>query len=370
VRGLSRLGTIAKKEASELEFRRWAATKPEYAHLLDSMEAAYGEWTAEFFRQELFRETFGAIELSRPVSIASSVKNGTLTDKQRETLEAFYKDYEQDVDRPTTAQMLRGYAEMSDRVPDYFTRLVDSLGGYEELADWLFANSSFTTPEKFAEATRDSAALKVALRAEPLIRLRAEVVSAMGLRKKRYPSQLTQLPEITRWYTPYMRALMEFEPTRPFSPDANLTLRITYGSVAGYRYEDAVWHEPVTTIDGIMAKDNPLVYDYDIPDRLREVYASRDFGRWTTTIDGQVTVPVCFIATNHTSGGNSGSPILNARGELLGLNFDRTWLSTMSDIEFDPEICRNISVDIRYVLFVVEKIGGAEWLVNEILTGK
>jgi hypothetical protein len=361
---------VAKKEAREVEFRRWAATRAEYAHLLDSMEAAYREWTAEFFRQELFRETFGAIELTRPVSIAAAAKIGTLTDQQRQVAEAFYKDYEPDIDRPITAQMLRGYAEMSDRVPDYLTHLVDSLGGYEAVADWLFAGSAFTSPEKFAEATRDSASLQAALRAEPLQKLRAEVTRSMALRKSRYPGQLSQLPEITRWYTPYMRALMEFEPTRAFSPDANLTLRITYGTVAGYRYEDAVWHEPVTTIDGIMAKDNPEIYDYDIPDRLREVYAARDYGRWTTTVDGRQTVPVCFIATNHTSGGNSGSPILNARGELIGLNFDRTWLSTMSDIEFDPTVCRNISVDIRYVLFVIEKIGGAEWLTTEILTGK
>jgi hypothetical protein len=370
VRGLARLGTVAKKETQEAEFRRWAATKPEYAHLLDSMEVAYDEWAAEFFRQELFRETFGAIELTRPVSIAAATKNGTLTDQQKQSAETFYKDYEPNIDRPTTAQLLRGYVERTDRVPDYLTHLVDSLGGYEALADWLFAGSAFTSPEKFAEATRDSATLQAALRAEPLQKLRAEVTRAMALRKTRYPGQLSQLPEITRWYTPYMRALMEFEPTRAFSPDANLTLRITYGTVAGYRYEDAVWHEPVTTIDGIMAKDNPAIYDYDIPDRLREVYAASDFGRWTTTVDGRETVPVCFIATNHTSGGNSGSPILNARGELIGLNFDRTWLSTMSDIEFDPTVCRNISVDIRYVLFVIEKIGGAECLTNEILAGK
>ncbi|MDR0907020.1 MAG: S46 family peptidase [Rikenellaceae bacterium] len=366
VRGLARLGTVAKKEAQEAEFRRWAASRPEYAHLLDSMEASYAEWQAEYFRQELFRETFGAIELSRPLNIALSVKNGALTDQQRQAAETFYKDYEAGIDRPTTAQMLRGYAEMSDRVPTCLTHLVDSLGGYEAVADWLFEGSGFTSPEKFAEATRDSASLHAALRTEPLQKLRAEVTHAMALRKTRYPAQLSQLPEITRWYTPYMRALMEFEPTRTFSPDANLTLRITYGTVAGYRYEDAVWHEPVTTLDGIMAKDNPAIYDYNIPDRLREVYAEGDFGRWTTTVDGRTTVPVCFIATNHTSGGNSGSPILNARGELVGLNFDRTWLSTMSDIEFDPAVCRNISVDIRYVLFVIEKIGGAHWLTEEI----
>ena len=112
-----------------------------------------------------------------------------------------------------------------------------------------------------------------------------------------------------------------------------------------------------------MEKDNPEIFDYSIPQRLRDVYAERDFGEWVNE-DGEV--PVCFLATNHTTGGNSGSPIINGRGELIGINFDRTWRSTMSDIEFDPSICRNISVDIRYVLFVIDRIGGASYLFNEM----
>ena len=153
---------------------------------------------------------------------------------------------------------------------------------------------------------------------------------------------------------------------RAFYPDANLTLRVAYGHVGGYEYADGEYHKPQTTLDGIIAKDNPEIYDYDIPQALRELYATKDYGRWATTIDGRRTVPVCFLATNHTTGGNSGSPIINGRGELVGLNFDRTWRSTMSDIEFDPEICRNIAVDIRYVLFVIDRIGGAGYLFGEM----
>ncbi|WP_368213777.1 S46 family peptidase, partial [Alistipes onderdonkii] len=99
---------------------------------------------------------------------------------------------------------------------------------------------------------------------------------------------------------------------------------------------------------------------------LRELYATKDYGRWATTIDGRRTVPVCFLATNHTTGGNSGSPIINGRGELVGLNFDRTWRSTMSDVAFDETICRNIAVDVRYVLFVIDRIGGAGYLFGEM----
>ena len=137
-------------------------------------------------------------------------------------------------------------------------------------------------------------------------------------------------------------------------------------SVGGYEYADGEYHKPQTTLDGIIAKDNPEIYDYDIPQALRELYATKDYGRWATTIDGRRTVPVCFLATNHTTGGNSGSPIINGRGELVGLNFDRTWRSTMSDVAFDETICRNIAVDVRYVLFVIDRIGGAGYLFGEM----
>ncbi|EKC67710.1 hypothetical protein OBE_05310, partial [human gut metagenome] len=147
---------------------------------------------------------------------------------------------------------------------------------------------------------------------------------------------------------------------------ANLTLRVAYGKVGGYQYADGVYHKPYTTVEGILEKDNPEIYDYNIPQRLRDIIAAKDYGRWGVEIDGRTTVPVCFLADNHTTGGNSGSPVLNGRGELIGVNFDRTWLSTMSDIAFDPAFCRNIALDIRYVLFVIDRIGDASYLFEEM----
>ncbi|MDX9918224.1 MAG: S46 family peptidase, partial [Gudongella sp.] len=159
-----------------------------------------------------------------------------------------------------------------------------------------------------------------------------------------------------------MKGQMEFNKTRSFYPDANSTLRITYGKVKGYSPSDAVYYKHYSTLEGIMEKDNPEIYDYDIPQKLRDVYKSKDYGRWA--VNG--TIPVCFVASNHTSGGNSGSPVLNADGNLIGINFDRVWEGTMSDIVYDPEICRNISLDIRYVLFIIDKVAGAGHLIEEM----
>jgi hypothetical protein len=126
---------------------------------------------------------------------------------------------------------------------------------------------------------------------------------------------------------------------------------------------DGIYYIPQTYLDGVIEKYIPGDFEYDLPAKVLELYQAKDYGRYA---DSEGRMPVCFIATNHTTGGNSGSPVLNRKGELIGVNFDRTWLSTMSDIEFDETLCRNIICDVRYVLFVVDKVGGAEWLIEEM----
>ena len=137
---------------------------------------------------------------------------------------------------------------------------------------------------------------------------------------------------------------------------------MTYGKVKGYSPSDAVYFTPVSSLTGIIEKDNPEIYDYNIPQRLRDLYAAKDFGQWE--VNG--SVPVAFIATNHTSGGNSGSPVLDAEGNLIGVNFDRVWEGTMSDVVYDPVVCRNIALDIRYALFIIDKLAGAKHLLDEM----
>ncbi len=167
--------------------------------------------------------------------------------------------------------------------------------------------------------------------------------------------------EIQKLNKDFMLAQMEFD-NKVFYPDANSTLRVAYGTVQGYNPKDAVYYTAYTTLKGIIEKDNPEIYDYDVPDKLKELFANRDFGRYTQ--GGEV--PVCFIANNHTTGGNSGSPVINSEGYLIGINFDRAWEGVASDMAFNPDQSRNISLDIRYALFIIDKFAGAGYLLKEM----
>src|SRR5690606_1845370 len=170
-------------------------------------------------------------------------------------------------------------------------------------------------------------------------------------------------PQINNLEQQYMTALMEVLPEQRYFPDANGTLRVTYGKVKGYAPRDAVYYEPLTYLDGVIEKYIPGDYEFDVPEKLQELFAKKDYGQYT---DATGKVPVCFLGTNHTTGGNSGSPAIDAYGNLVGLNFDRVWEGTMSDVYYDPEICRNIMVDTRYVLFIIDKYAGAKHLIGEM----
>jgi len=161
----------------------------------------------------------------------------------------------------------------------------------------------------------------------------------------------------------YTKAQLELFPEIRFYPDANSTLRVTYGKVEGYQPKDAVTYQPVTYLDGIIEKYIPGDYEFDVQPRMLELYNSKNFGIYA---DKSGKLPVCFIGSNHTTGGNSGSPAIDAEGNLIGLNFDRVWEGTMSDIHYDVSICRNIMVDVRYILWVIDKYAGAGHLVSEM----
>ena len=353
VKGINRLGTYDKKLDYERRFRE---DNPDKAYLLDSLSAAYERNYEGYFTYELFNESLRGIELAQVSRIAL---NTVLSDEQKmEAIALFYKDFDVNVDRELAKAMISAYFEHAVITSETLEALVAKHGGAEAYAEWLYDNTQLGSLESFSmDAVKNDPITEFVYAIEPI----REFASGYAYRN------FSNIPDIERWFRPYVKSLMEWDKKRAFFPDANLTLRVAYGKVAGYEYADGEYHLPQTTLEGIIAKDNPEIYDYNVPQALRDAYATKDYGRWGVNLNGNYTVPVCFIATNHTTGGNSGSPVLNGKGELIGINFDRTWLSTMSDIEFDETLCRNIICDIRYVLFVIDKVGGASWLIDEML---
>ena len=360
--GLERLRTADKKKAYEEAFAAWAADKPKYATLLDSMHAAYEKVIPGYFARELYNETIAGIDVYNFAAWLNSkhAKGDKLTaDVQAVGSKYYLNDYRTEVDKAIAKRMIAEFIDRmpAENVPQEFTAAIADCGGVEQFVENLYANTRLITKHPLTtEEILADPVVQLATWFEPLIKKNAGYAYR----------NLSNVPTIEQWYKEYMKALREWDKERAFYPDANFTLRVAYGTICGYENVDGEYHTHLTTLDGIMAKDNPEIYDYNIPQVLRDIYAKKEYGRWSINSNGKKTIPVCFLANNHTSGGNSGSPVINGKGELIGINFDRTWRSTMSDIEFDPGICRNISVDIRYVLFVIDRIGDASYLFEEM----
>ncbi len=380
VKGIRKMQTVQTKKEYEQGFAKWAVGT-EYEGITGRIAQIYAELEPYTFATDYYGETVRSVEAAAfASSIAKLYKetDGSLSFDSRKAgdlAEAFFKDYHLPIDKETFAAMIQEFdSNMPEAFkPEYHVEMMQKYGNAKAWADDLFAATMFADPAAVealstAKDQESIAADRDKVMNDPAVVFFNEYYDWYSKEIRPEAARLNQ--ELQLAYRDYMRGQMKYaeavngsKALEAFYPDANLTLRVAYGHIKGYSPADGVYYTPSSTIRGIMEKDNPEIFDYNIPQRLRDIYATKDYGRWA---DATGEVPVCFIATNHTTGGNSGSPVINADGDLIGLNFDRVWEGTMSDIVFDPDICRNISLDVRYVLFTIDKIGGASYLFNEM----
>ena len=353
--GIKKMKTVETNKAYEKKFIEWAKGT-EYEGVVEHIDSIYKELETHHFIVDIFSETAQTIEISRLARQVSGHNLETVKNISR----SFFKDYYMPIDKECFVALMKEFGNMipADHQPKFYKEQIQKHGTVERWADYLFANSVFADAAKMESLGEDYHDILIHDPAS-IYYIEMQNWALPHLNKARALNRDLQL-----LYRTYMRGQMDFAPDRTvYYPDANLTLRVSYGHIKGYSPYDGAYYHPSSTLKGIIEKDNPEIFDYNIPQKLRDIYHNRDFGRW---VDERGEVPVCFIATNHTTGGNSGSPVINAEGNLIGINFDRVWEGTMSDIDFDLDFCRNISLDIRYVLFTIEKIGEAAYLFDEM----
>ncbi len=379
VLGLTVSNAVAKKRAYETDFQRRIAANPEwnakYGNLFAYFDRAYNEQSKYSLARDYFNETMGRIEAFTIVNQINSLqnikeKNGAAAfadavPKVVDRLQDIYKEYSPAVDKQLFIVLMENFVnnQLQEFIAPFLQKKIELYkNNIAALADDVYSLKSLsqqgditmkgllTNADEWVNENSNSLAFQL------FNELRNHYTSTV------VPTLNEMQESINQTQRKYMQAQMDVFKEKTFYPDANSTLRVTYGKVNGYRARDAVDYQITTYLDGVMEKYVPGDYEFDVPEKLRELYKNKDYGPYGA--NGKM--PVCFIAQNHTTGGNSGSPALDAWGNLVGLNFDRVWEGTMSDINYDPAICRNIMVDIRYVLFIVDKYAGAGHLINEM----
>ena len=378
LQGLKSKNVLAKKQDSEAEFQKRVLANPgwkkDYGSILDDFKKYYSDIDPFIKSKEYYQELFGNIELLGLTSKLSGLikafqNNGEAgytkeRDKILAGLPDLFKDLDASLDKQVCEALTQMYVEdLDDQYvsPDIIKLLQKNKNSYKALADKLYKKSALVNESALSKILsmtgKDAIA---ALQKDPLM------IFADYIRNHYTTSTMPKLaeiqPEINRLQRLYMKAQMDVFKEKRFYPDANSTLRLTYGKTAPYYPKDGIKYEIYTYLEGIMEKYVPGDYEFDVPGRLLELYKNKDYGQYS--VNGKV--PVCFIGSNHTTGGNSGSPALDAYGNLIGLNFDRVWEGTMSDVNYDPSICRNIMVDTRYILFIIDKYAGATHLIEEM----
>lgn len=378
IRGLNKLDAVETKQRQEEKFRQWVnADKTKraiYDGLISSFEKLYDDYEEPYMAGEHWYEAVYATELMRQVykywQVLENYNMGNVEDAGErlnqlvEGSEGFFKNFEKSIDQNIFPGLMKGFENnLPEKYhPSFFNTIAKKHdGNFKQYADDLYESTLFLNQEELMKLPELSVkkAMK-RIQKDEAMEIFREFVAIY--RYSVFPVMDEIENDLDSLYRIYITGVRKMYPDSIFSPDANFTMRVTYGNIEGYKPKDGVTYGYHTTLEGVMEKEDPSIPDYNVPAKLKELYKTRDFGPYAE--NGKMYT--CFIATNHTSGGNSGSPVLNAEGHLIGVNFDRNWEGTMSDIMYDPSQCRNISIDIRYALFIIDKFAGAGYLVDEM----
>lgn len=375
--GLGMSDAVGKKTAQENEFEKIVLANTtltdKYGGLLGKLKDQYTAIAPYGYARDYYNEIIPRIEL---FAIAGSV-NAVVAAAQKDTasynkaltaainrLNGLFPEYSAVVDQQLFEVLMEMYVKNQDEkyVSPLLKKLLAENGdSFAALAKAVYGKTVFTDKDKLrtllnAAGTEGTTALASDIALLLFTDIYNTYVTSVSPKLNELQAGINQLQRT------YMQAQMEVFKHKVFYPDANSTLRVTYGKVKPYKPRDGVNYHFYTYLDGVLEKYKPGDYEFDVPQKLIDLYQQKDFGVYG--VNGRQ--PVCFIAANHTTGGNSGSPALDAYGNLVGLNFDRVWEGTMSDINYNKDICRNIMVDIRYVLFIVDKFAGAKNIISEL----
>ena len=366
------LETKAEQEAKFAAFAK-AKGNTDYEKVVNEIDAAIEKSNPILYNYTCFREVFqGGIEFGTPYLILDKLKDAIKNkdkeaiNKNIETLKKVYadihnKDYDHEVDRKVAKALLPLYAEMvpADALPAFYTTIQkDFKGNYDAYVDHCYDNSIFSNEANFNKFIKKPTVK--AIEKDPMtayVRAKYDLMDKLG-------NELAEsMKGMDLLHKTYVRGLCEMYSPKPKAPDANFTIRLTYGNVKSYNPKDGVHYKYYTTLKGVMEKEDPTNPEFVVPAKLKELYEAKDFGRYALP-NGDM--PACFLTTNDITGGNSGSPVINGNGELIGAAFDGNWESLSGDINFDNNLQRCIAVDIRYVLFIIDKLGGCKHLIDEM----
>lgn len=380
VLGLKRLNAIEVKADFETKFVNWTKSVKdgqEYVNALTQLNELHQKIRPYSAALDYYTEGIKGIDLLNFAANFTKLEKlcekepvdekalSDAVDQLKKSSKGFFKNYNASIDKDIFERLIQEYRKGTPQDLAADLSMIDKKfkGDYHKYTEYVFSKSHFSDLAKTEKFLSTFSAKKLkSLTNDPAYQLMKTCTAAYADKVSiPYKSLMNEIDLLQRTY---MKGQMEMasDEKRKIYPDANLTLRLTYGKVEGYEPRDGIVYKYYSTLTGVIEKYDSTNYDFNAPAKLLELYRKKDFGEYGS--NGNITP--CFLASNHTTGGNSGSPVLNAYGQLIGTNFDRVWEGTMSDIMFDPERCRNISLDIRYTLFIIDKFAGARWLVDEM----